>query len=182
MRIECEQCRALVEPAWSIDGAASFAFQMSGETDAYSFAPRIAAGWGITDLYVRAFVGAGTADELEQRAFFEWGASVGGHPFEWWSIGATFTHRLGTFRVGLPLFEQTFFLGATSEQRVVDLGSVSIWLHESLSPLGLRHRRGVVAEGAPQDLPDRLDYALRGELMLVIRAHLDAELRAPASE
>lgn len=167
---------------WTFDGGASFAFSMSGETDAFSFAPRLAVGWGVTDLYVRAFVGAGTADELEQRAFFEWGASIGGHPMEWWSIGATFTHRLGTLRVGLPVFEQSFFLGATSEQRVVDLGAVSIWLYESLSPLGLRHRRGTVENGAPQDIPDHLDYAVRGEVMLVIRGHLDAAFRGPGAE
>lgn len=164
---------------WTVDGAASFGFSMAGESDAFSFAPRIAVGWGITDLYVRAFVGAGTADELEQRAFFEWGASIGGHPLPWWSIGATFTHRLGTLRVGLPLFEQTFFLGATTEQRVVDLGAISIWLHESISPLGLRYRRGAVEAGAPQDIPDRLDYAVRGEVMLVIRGHIDASFRTP---
>ncbi len=164
---------------WSIEGAASFAFQLSGETDAFSFSPRLGVGFSEGGAHVRAFLGVGTADELEQRAYLEWGASVGGELAPWCTLLATFTHRIGTFRVGQPWYEQSFFLGITSEQRVLDLGVVSFWFHETISPLGLRFRQGAVEYGAPLNIPDRTDYAARFEAMLVVRGHLDSEARAP---
>lgn len=160
---------------WSIEGGASFAYQLSGETDAFSFAPRLGVGFSEGGAHVRVFVGAGTSDELEQRAFLEWGASVGGALAPWCTLGATFTHRIGTFRVGEPWYEQSFFLGATSEQRVLDLGVVSFWVHETLSPLGLRLRQGAVEFGDPVNIRDRMDYAARFEAMLVVRGHLDSD-------
>jgi|GEM_PF-3236157 len=164
---------------WSIEGAAAFAFQLSGETDAFSFSPRLGVGFSEGGAYVRAFLGVGTADELEQRAYLEWGASVGGELAPWCTVGATFTHRIGTFRVGQPWYEQSFFLGLTSEQRVLDLGVVSFWLHETISPLGLRLRQGAVEYGAPVNIPDRMDYAARFEAMFVVRGHLDSDAHAP---
>ena len=164
---------------WSIEGAASFAFQLSGETDAFSFSPRLGVGFSADSAYVRAFLGVGTSDELEQRTYLEWGASVGGELAPWCTLGATFTHRIGTFRVGQPWYEQSFLLGVTSEQRVLDLGVVSFWLHQTISPLGIRLRQGAVEYGAPVNIDDRMDYAARFEAMFVVRGHLDSDALAP---
>lgn len=161
-------------PLW-LEGALALGAQLAGDTDAFSLAPSLALGYGVDDVTARLFVRVGTADELEQRAFFEWGASVGGYVAPWWSLEAIAVHRVGTFRIGEPWYEQTAFLGVTSAERLVDLGTVSVWLSEALYPLGLRARRGVVSNGEPLDTEDRLDYAVRGELLLVVRGHFDSD-------
>lgn len=161
-------------PLW-IEGALALGVQLAGDTDAFSLAPSLGLGYGDGGVTARLFARVGTADELEQRAFFEWGFSVGGYLTPWWSLEAIAVHRVGTFRIGDPWYEQTAFLGVASDQQIVDLGGVSLWVSEALYPLGLRARRGVVSNGAPLDTEDRVDYAVRGELLLVVRGHFDAE-------
>ncbi len=166
---------------FSIDGTVLFDFMMSRPSDAFGFGARTGFGFGENLFYARLFFGIGTADQLEQRAQVFWGASGGLRPLRWLRVGLLFTHRFGTYQAFDPWFEQSWHLGLEAEQRIVDLGRVSVWVGESLSPVGARTQRATVDGGQVLNSADRRDYALDAQLLVTVRGHLRAGAGLPGS-
>jgi hypothetical protein len=165
--------RPVVGP-FSIDGALALGFSMSGADDAYSLGLRTAFGWGEERLYARVLFELGTADDLEQRAHVGWGVSGGFRPVRWLRLGGVFTQRFGTYEAFDPWFEWSWHLGVEAEQRVAELDRVSVWIGESLSPIGARYQRATIANGQPFDSADRSDYAMQAQLVITVRGHIAA--------
>lgn len=156
---------------FSVDGAARFGALITSADDAFAFSVNAGLGYQRKRFYARVNLGAGTADRLEQRAFFEWGASAGGLVRPWLRVGGALAHRVGTYRLRDPWYEQAWAFGVESEQRLASLGAVSVWLGESISPAGFRVQRGTVKNGEPVDSPDELHYAARFDAQLIVRGN-----------
>lgn len=159
--------------AFSIDGGIGFSGLFSRPDDALGVAVQLGLGWQNEKLYVRAHGAFGSADQDEQRRFFEWGAAAGALIRPWLRVGGLFVSRIASYELQQSWYEQAWFLGGQSEQRLAQLGPVSVWASESVSPLGMRTRRGTVVNDAPVDVPDRLDYALRIDAQLLVRGNFD---------
>lgn len=156
---------------YSADGAASFSALITTRDDAFAFGLHAGLGVGVKRFYARIHIGAGTADRLEQRAFFEWGAAAGGLVKPWLRVGGALKHRIGTYRLGDPWYEQAWTFGVESEQRIASVGAVSFWIGEAVLPAGFRVQRGTVDNGEPVDSPDTLHYAMRFDAQLIVRGN-----------
>lgn len=156
---------------FSLDAGVGLSGLFSRPDDALGVAVVVGAGWQNETVYVRARGAFGSADQDEQRRFFEWGGSVGTLVRPWLRVGGLFVSRVASYELAQSWYEQAWFLGAESEQRLVELGPISVWASESIAPLGMRTRRGIVVDGAPVDVPDRLDYALRLDAQILVRGN-----------
>lgn len=165
----------------SVDGALRLDFATTRPEDSFAFGVRTAIGWGENRLYLRAILGMGTSDRLVQRAHVEYGLGGGFRPLRWLRVGGLFLHRVGSFRAFDPWLEQELFLAVESEQRLVQLARVSVWVGETLAPLGFRVQRATVVSGQYVNSHDTLDYAFAAMLTVTVRGHLRAATGAPGS-
>jgi hypothetical protein len=166
---------------FSIDAALTLGFLMSDADDAFSLGLRAAFGWGEGRHYARALIALGTADDLEQRAHIAWGVSGGFRPLRWLRLGGVFSQRFGTYEAFDPWFERSWHLGVESEQRIADLDRVSVWIGESLSPIGARYQRATIENGEPINSADRRDYAMQAQLVVTVRGHIAAGAGLPGT-
>jgi hypothetical protein len=162
--------RLPLKPWWLEAGVVGGAMVVN-PNDVYYFAARPAIGWS-KNWYGRGFLGFSIGDNHEQRVGFEWGLAGGYVLTERLQVGAIGSHRIASRRPAKAWLEQSWSLGIEVAERLLRVGTTTLWLSESLWPLSFRKQRAVYRNGTLVDIDDRTNYAPRLELSLAIRAHV----------
>lgn len=156
---------------WWLEGGVVGGAMVVNPNDVYYFAARPAIGWS-KNWYGRGFLGFSIGDNPEQRVGFEWGLAGGYVLTERLQVGAIGSHRIASRRPAKAWLEQSWSLGIEVSERLLRVGTTTLWLSESLWPLSFRRQRAVYRNGTLVDIEDRTNYAPRLELSLAIRAHV----------